>query len=485
MTKVHDISGSTSSGGGSTGGGGSTSTASASTASSGGGGSTSGTPQWFARQVLKGLGLPVTTANVNWLTAWESREGGHWENTAQYNPLNTTLAMPGSSTMNGVGVRVYTSWQQGIEATVKTLAESRYSDIRSALHTGSISLDQHFNSLMAWSGNGYDNVSGGTVNYHPTGSGGGGGGGGAGSAGGAGGAHYTAATDASGPSLDLKQLERTYGSIAAVLNDAGLANLVQKAVGQGWDDATFQAKLRESKFYQKHSDAQRNWLLLWNGGDPGEAHHELKQREHDINKTAGQMGVSLNNSEVHDLAWKSLYVGMSDQQWQQSVGHHFEMTKAHAEGQAGSIQDQYAQLADAYGLPVSRDTLQHWIRGSLTGNIDPGTVRAHLIDQAKTMYPGLAKQLDAGQTVGDVASVYRDTMANLLELDPSQLSWRDPEIKHALQFQSDPSQPSTLMPLYQFEHKVRSDPRWLNTNNAKQSFQDVGVQVLKDMGLTA
>lgn len=95
----------------------------------------------WATQLLSALGAPATADNINALSTWAKHEGGHWKNSAAYNPLNTTLDMPGSSTMNGVGVRVYNSWEQGIQATVQSLtgnnADSRgYTQIVNDLKNG-------------------------------------------------------------------------------------------------------------------------------------------------------------------------------------------------------------------------------------------------------------------------------------------------------------------------------------------------------------
>ncbi len=94
------------------------------------------TPTSFAQALLTALGSPVTDDNVQAVTAWEAAEGGNWHNTAHYNPLNTTLPEPGSTTVNSAGVRSYTSWGQGLQATVSTLQEGAYASIRDALSTG-------------------------------------------------------------------------------------------------------------------------------------------------------------------------------------------------------------------------------------------------------------------------------------------------------------------------------------------------------------
>lgn len=94
----------------------------------------------FAKALLWGLGAPVTDENLDALVQWEGMEGGHWKNTAKYNPLNTTWNVKGTKTMNSSGVRVYKDWQMGLDATLKTLllsnSEYGYKDIIAALKKG-------------------------------------------------------------------------------------------------------------------------------------------------------------------------------------------------------------------------------------------------------------------------------------------------------------------------------------------------------------
>ncbi len=93
-------------------------------------------PLSWAKGLLQKLGMPVTAANVAAVTAWELAEGGHWHNSAHYNPLNTTQSMPGATAMNSVGVKAYTSWAQGFAATIITLHNGYYDGILAALRRG-------------------------------------------------------------------------------------------------------------------------------------------------------------------------------------------------------------------------------------------------------------------------------------------------------------------------------------------------------------
>ena len=90
----------------------------------------------WAQAFLKSLGMPMTADNVAAVVAWEMAEGGHWYNTAYYNPLNTTQSMPGATVFNSVGVKAYTSWAQGLKASVITLHNGYYGGILEALSRG-------------------------------------------------------------------------------------------------------------------------------------------------------------------------------------------------------------------------------------------------------------------------------------------------------------------------------------------------------------
>jgi hypothetical protein len=71
----------------------------------------------FARALLPKIGARATKRNLVALVAWQRAEGiaGVW------NPLGSTLDMPGATDFNSVGVKNYVSFLQGVEATARTL----------------------------------------------------------------------------------------------------------------------------------------------------------------------------------------------------------------------------------------------------------------------------------------------------------------------------------------------------------------------------
>ena len=92
--------------------------------------------QEWAAGLLSRLGAPTTDQNLQAMTTWMAFEGGHWKNNANYNPLNTTMGESGAKSINSAGVKSYTSWDQGYQATIDTLKGGQYSNILSALQSG-------------------------------------------------------------------------------------------------------------------------------------------------------------------------------------------------------------------------------------------------------------------------------------------------------------------------------------------------------------
>jgi hypothetical protein len=94
------------------------------------------TPTTWAQALLRLIGVPVNQGNTSAVVAWEAAEGGNWHNSDKYNPLNTTQSAPGAVSTNSAGVKAYTSWDQGLQATATTLQNGLYGSILGALKSG-------------------------------------------------------------------------------------------------------------------------------------------------------------------------------------------------------------------------------------------------------------------------------------------------------------------------------------------------------------
>lgn len=89
----------------------------------------------WVRDLLAELGVPGSYYNALAVVAQIQAEGGN----ARFNPLNTTLKVPGSTDYNSVPVQNYTSWEQGLHATVVTLRQVNMVLLMRALKQGTSS----------------------------------------------------------------------------------------------------------------------------------------------------------------------------------------------------------------------------------------------------------------------------------------------------------------------------------------------------------
>lgn len=112
----------------------------------------SGGKQEWIKSFLTSVGAPHTKDNIYAMSEWIRFESGdkwsRWNN-----PLNTTLSRPGAQSMNSVGVKMYGSSSEGLEATIATLTGNRagqrgYTAILESLRSGG-SFQQSFDAIRA------------------------------------------------------------------------------------------------------------------------------------------------------------------------------------------------------------------------------------------------------------------------------------------------------------------------------------------------
>jgi len=85
---------------------------------------------------LAAIGAPNSAQNRRLLASWQRWEGGHTNNDARFNYLNTTQKMHGSHSINSVGVQAYGSLAQGARAFARTLRNGKYNDLLGGFQSG-------------------------------------------------------------------------------------------------------------------------------------------------------------------------------------------------------------------------------------------------------------------------------------------------------------------------------------------------------------
>lgn len=151
------------------------------------------------------------------------------------------------------------------------------------------------------------------------------------------------------------------------------------------------------------------------------------------------------------------------------------------DGILGQAQDQLRNAARQYGIDMGTNWYAE--KSALVGKGQ--SVEDFLDDirqSAASRYVGVADRINKGETFDSITSPYKRAMSNILEIDENSIDYSDPTIQQAVNMQNEQGQFMTK-PIWQFEKDLRKDPRWQKTSNARASYDNIMLKVLKDFGL--
>jgi hypothetical protein len=159
-------------------------------------------------------------------------------------------------------------------------------------------------------------------------------------------------------------------------------------------------------------------------------------------------------------------------------------------GQPGTIGvtiDKLRTEAKSYLVPVSDQTLQAWSENIAMGRTDENAFLVTLKTQAKSLYPGMASQIDAGLTVNQAVDPYRQLAASNLNIAPDSIDFGQPQFQKALH-QIDPKTGAPVaMSLDAWQTELRTNPIYgfSGTQNAKTMAYDATSTLLRGLGAIA
>lgn len=291
-------------------------------------------------------------------------------------------------------------------------------------------------------------------------------------------------TGTKGSGLAKNNTTADYGWSEAVFNsNPELKKLLAQAKANDWDGQTMQAAIRGTDWYRNHAEVWRkNWVLKRD--NPEQFQRDLQQARGTVDAIANEFGVNLTEAQRNKVAHDMLWLGLNQTEINDAIGKYFNTQGGDFTGTAGDLQDKVMSMAADYGVRVSDDWVGRFVKGMLTGTMTEQDADNYLKDMAKSAYPSLAAQIDSGMTVKQIADPYVQAMSQILELPDSSIDAYDPTVRSALHNVGKDGAPTT-MPLWQFEETLRKDPRWLSTNNARDSLLNSGNQLLKTWGVVA
>lgn len=282
-----------------------------------------------------------------------------------------------------------------------------------------------------------------------------------------------------------QQWAEYYGwAITLLKSDNSLWNLFQKAIKGNWTSSKFTQELKNTAWYKKYGETARKALAL-KYTDPNSWKDKVRVIFQEIQALAGQMGVRNVNWQTYwDMAEDAFTFGWSNAKLRQELAKHLSGKTGTYGGEAEQARTQLEQYAFSMGIKLDSGTLHGWIKGIINGTRTVDDYRGYIQKMAMSAFPALAEQIKGGMSVRDVADPYMNAMTRILEINGDAMNLDDPLIRSALATQGQDGKPPTLMPIWEFENKLRKDPRWLKTNNARQSLNSTARTIGQMFGMT-
>jgi hypothetical protein len=285
--------------------------------------------------------------------------------------------------------------------------------------------------------------------------------------------------------LDLKTAMAQYGTLGLLASSIPeLKAKLEQGAKDEWTPDKFWAEIQQTKWWNTTSETRRQATIL-SKTDPGTWAQTVANTAQKVARMAAEMGVRMARADIESAAKDSLVMGLDDTMLRDIVGRR----GATGTGQdyRGAAAEMEAQIRATYvnnGLRLTDDVARRNVNEILAGRQTLATYENLARQQAKSRYPNLAEQLDAGMTVRDVASPYLAQMADTLEINEVDLDLNDQAIQRALTDRDEKGTARTK-PLWQFERELKDDPRWDKTKNAQNQTYDMLARIGQDWGFSA
>lgn len=287
-----------------------------------------------------------------------------------------------------------------------------------------------------------------------------------------------------GAPADPKQAIAEYGYIAELANSVpDIKRTLEQAIKEGWTPTRFQAEIQKTGWWQKTTESQRQIEVL-KKSDPQEYRRRRQQTIDFMVITARNLGVEEGKQRVFILAERALSLGWSNQEIERFLAADVKVKKTGNTGATAVTVDSLKKQAALYAVPLSDQTVQMWTTQILRGMVPPESFESYLKEQAKSMFPGMAEAIDAGVTVSQYAEPYRQWAAQILELNPEDLTITDPRIQKGLFTQSKDGQ-RTSMNLADYQSYLRGLPEYRKTRGAQEQAAGLTEMLTETWGATA
>lgn len=258
----------------------------------------------------------------------------------------------------------------------------------------------------------------------------------------------------------------------------------------GWTQDTFNEAIKQTKWYQTTYPSVRQFFIESN--DPRNAANFAEKLQIQTDNVAAkleQLGIRAqqldpvsgkyydNAQTIQGIAMASIENGWTDTQLLQHVGDNAQLLFTGG-GTIGSSVEKIKSAALLYGINIDNKYLNK-IQTSLLDPSDGRDTQWYLNEmqnQAIDLYKPFAESIKSGRSLYEITNNYRTKMSNLLEVDAENITWQDLMGKVI-----DPTTGNARMES-EFTKQLKQDPLWQYTKNAKETYSNMSLDLMKQFG---
>ncbi len=282
--------------------------------------------------------------------------------------------------------------------------------------------------------------------------------------------------------LSMQLLGQDYEFAARIVGGTPeLKTLFKRAIAEGWSKENFEAALQGTKWYSEQGSeyARKAWFAKQAGG--GDWQDQLKMARDTVQRSATEMGVTLSGDDLNKWAERYIFEGWYDSSRQGLMADALAERVDINKGAAGQLSMSLTQMAQANGLRMTNSFFTDAAKSIAKGESTQADWERYIREQAAAKFPMYADKIKAGVNARDLASPYISRMAEILEINPDDVSLDDVYVKDAMSGIDEKGNPKA-MSYSDFETKLRRDPRWQNTTNGKRATMGLVSQMMQDWG---
>lgn len=196
-----------------------------------------------------------------------------------------------------------------------------------------------------------------------------------------------------------------------------------------------------------------------------------------------QLGVKVTDPAFEDYLKAAFDGVLTDEQVNTFVANSKDFGHSFGGSTLSAMQDA-KEYAASFGISYDQNRLDEFGKRLFLGQTTQADIEKDIRTESASAFPVYADLINKGVSMNTISSAYKQSMANILEINPNAIDLNDPTLRRAMQGMASGKEDAGggAMPLWAFENQLRSDPRWQYTNNAREQSYNMVNTVLSDFG---